>query len=153
MGEVFRVLSELKPSIELKPIDTSKVTDLLAISKAIEDYNSVTVTVSLTKVNYDKVIELVQLVEAMETYNKIQLLPMLKTIDTSKVSELQVLRRALNELKQIEEVMAQEEAKKQEKMNMLEQVRNWLNEQNVQVYQCKDCGSVQPVSEQHKHHI
>ncbi|PGF05322.1 hypothetical protein [Bacillus toyonensis] len=153
MGKVFEVLSELKPSIELKPIDTSKVTDLLAISKAIEDYNSVRVTVSLTKVNYDKVIELVQLVEAMETYNKIQLLPKLPTIDTSKVTDLEVLRRALKELKQIETVMTEEEAKKQEKMNMLEQVRNWLNEQNVQVYQCKDCGSVQPVSEQHKHHI
>ncbi|MGF2715649.1 hypothetical protein ACQUY5_25925 [Bacillus cereus] len=153
MGEIFQVLSELRPSIELKPVDTSKVTDLLKISKAIEDYNSVTVTVSLQKVNYDKVMELIRLVNAMETYNKIQLLPMLKPVDTSKVKDLQTLRRAVNELKQIEQVIENEKAEKQKKLNMLDQVRNWLKEQNVEVYQCKDCGSVQPMTEEHKHHI
>ncbi|MEC2463568.1 hypothetical protein P9X10_01455 [Bacillus cereus] len=153
MREVLEVLSQLKPDIHLDRVETTKVRELLQIARGIEDFNKIKVSVNVEKVDYSKVMELINLVNTMVEYNNLVILPPLPSVDTTKIKELHAIYKAMNELTHIEKVIADTNKEVANKKQILANMKEWLNSQNVEFYQCKDCGSVQSITEQHKHHI
>ena len=143
--------NQIKPNANLETVNVSKVKGLLSIFKMLESYNQIKVSANLESINTDKVRRLGSIFKKIEDYNRFQPTVSLEQVDFTKYNKLTSIWKTANQLSSIESKIQTTNNEIAEMQDQLNQMEKWVQEQNVQVYTCKNCGTLQVVGEGHGH--
>jgi hypothetical protein len=138
--------SQIRPSVRLNKISTAGVSMLQSIIKTMQDYNNIKTTTSLQKVNIDRLQMLNQVIKGIGEYNSRKPLPTLNSVDVTRVKRLQEIANLYQSLATIEQTIESNKNKVNEYMQQVNDIEKWLKEQGIQVFRCRKCGELQPIS-------